>query len=75
LIDDETDQIWEFGYRGEGALERHVNGAGIGLYTVKKIVSAHGGNVSARGRRTDPNIVTFTFSIPKEKFFDKPKLL
>lgn len=73
LEGDEKTEIWEFGYRGKNALERHVNGAGIGLYTVKKIVSAHGGIVSAKS--SVPNIVTFSFSIPKKELLQKTKLL
>ena len=38
-------KIWDFGFRGKAAKERHVNGSGIGLYTVKKIVAAHHGSV------------------------------
>jgi signal transduction histidine kinase len=36
-------KIWDFGFRGQNAKERHVNGSGIGLYSVKKIVTAHRG--------------------------------
>jgi len=39
----ELHSIWDFGYRGREAKERHVNGSGIGLYTVRKIVTAHAG--------------------------------
>ena len=39
----ELHNIWDFGYRGREAKERHVNGSGIGLYTVRKIVTAHAG--------------------------------
>lgn len=66
LIDkDEFSKIWEFGYRGQNAKERHVNGAGIGLYTVKKIITSHGGNVKVFTDEGKKN-VTFSFSIPKD---------
>ena len=40
--------IWDFGMRGKKAKELHVNGSGIGLFTVKKIdrpliADEHGG--------------------------------
>jgi signal transduction histidine kinase len=43
----ELQQIWDFGFRGEAAKEKHVNGSGIGLYSAKKIVIAHRGWVTA----------------------------
>jgi len=56
--------LWQFGQRGKRALELHVNGSGIGLYTVKKIIEAHGGRVFFSTRQNDC-IVTFGFAIPK----------
>ena len=41
----EAQKIWEFGYRSKYAKERHVNGSGIGLYTARRIVIAHGGRI------------------------------
>lgn len=41
----EGQMIWEFGYRSKYAKERHVNGSGIGLYTARRIVIAHGGRI------------------------------
>lgn len=63
--------IWEFGWRGEKAKELHVNGSGIGLYTVKKIVNAHGGGVSVRASGQNNDVVTFSFRIPKKNLMKK----
>ncbi len=41
----EARNIWDFGVRGEKAKALHVNGSGIGLYTVRKVVNAHAGAV------------------------------
>ena len=30
----ELKDVWDFGFRGRSAKEYHVNGSGIGLYTV-----------------------------------------
>jgi signal transduction histidine kinase len=51
---EDAGKIWDFGYRGKNAKEAHVNGSGIGLYTVKKVVLAHNGRVWAEphGRYT-----------------------
>jgi signal transduction histidine kinase len=47
-VSPELEQIWDFGFRGKGAKERHVNGSGIGLYSVRKIVTGHQGRVYAK---------------------------
>jgi len=74
LPESEHYRIWEFGYRGDGALERHVNGSGIGLYTVRKVVAAHGGAVWVRSNEKSP-VVTFGMRIPKKDILKKGGLL
>jgi signal transduction histidine kinase len=64
---DEEPNLWEFGFRGRQALELHVNGSGIGLYTVKKIALAHGGRYWCRTAHDLESIVTFAFTIPTKK--------
>jgi len=65
LDSDERLRMWDFGWRGERAKELHVNGSGIGLYTVKKIIHAHGGSVGTRDVQ-NPEVVSFYFSLPKK---------
>ncbi len=64
---DEEPNLWEFGFRGRRALELHVNGSGIGLYTVKKIALAHGGRYWCTTAHDLESIVTFAFTIPTKK--------
>lgn len=61
---DEAIEIWDFGIRGKKAKELHVNGSGIGLFTVRKIVLAHCGRVwtDSQGETT-----TFSVDIPKRE--------
>jgi len=59
---DDQQRIWDFGYRGKKAKEMHVNGSGIGLFTVRKIVLAHHGRIWADGNGENS---TFSFEIPK----------
>lgn len=75
LRKEEEEHIWDFGFRGQDALERHVNGSGIGLYTVKKIIKAHGGIVAAESSNKDPRIVTFSFKLLKKDILEKTKFL
>jgi len=75
-IDEELGmQIWGFGVRGRQALERHANGCGIGLFTVKKIILAHGGRVGYEVNGADGKCNTFYFEIPKKDFIQKSQLL
>lgn len=72
---DERAHMWEFGWRGDKAKELHVNGSGIGLYTVKKIVEAHGGTVGANTASRSTDIVTFFFRVPTRDILRKSMLL
>ena len=74
---DEIDKqnVWEFGYRGKKAKELNVNGSGIGLYTVKKIVTAHAGSVNYLVSEKSDDIVTFSFVIPMKEIIKKTYLL
>jgi signal transduction histidine kinase len=56
--------IWDFGYRGKKAKELHVNGSGVGLFTVKKIVTAHRGRAWCTRHG---EITQFSIDIPKRE--------
>lgn len=75
LDDDIKQRMWGFGERGKRALEHHVNGSGIGLYTVNKIVKAHAGEVYFKTDRTNTGVAVFGFKIPRENLLAKSKLL
>lgn len=61
---DEHYYIWDFGYRSESAKEAHVNGSGIGLYTVKKIVGCHYGNAYYDIIDSDKKTISFKMMLP-----------
>jgi len=61
--DEEQLQIWEFGFRGKKAREMHVNGSGIGLYTVKKVIEGHGGRVWCEARGSNGSM--FGVALPE----------
>lgn len=67
--------MWDFGWRGEKAKELHVNGSGIGLYTVNKIIKAHGGTVNCKTSGYDNEASTFSFAIPLKGLLEKTSLL
>jgi signal transduction histidine kinase len=74
IDDDEKRFMWNFGWRGKKAKEMHVNGSGIGLYTVKKIVAAHGGTVGLFEDGSKGDRVSFYFSIPPRSIHLKARL-
>jgi signal transduction histidine kinase len=63
-LPDGVDQklIWDFGFRGKRAKELHVNGSGVGLFTVKKIITAHRGHAWSE---ENGEIITFSIDLPK----------
>jgi len=62
-------------YPAEVGLERHANGCGIGLFTVKKIIIAHGGRVGYETNDVDEKCNTFYFEVPKKDLLKKTQLL
>lgn len=54
-------KIWDFGYRCERAKKLNVNGSGIGLFTCKKVILQHGGQV---WEKEEKGITTFFASLP-----------
>lgn len=63
-------KIWDFGYRGKDALARHVNGSGIGLFTVKKIALAHQGTITAT-HEPQSKMTTFAARFPLASYLRK----
>ena len=61
---DQLDKIFDRFYRIDDRLTRRAHGTGLGLYLVKAIIEAHGGDISVRSQVGSGS--TFYFSIPRE---------
>ncbi|HVF10477.1 MAG TPA: ATP-binding protein, partial [Abditibacteriaceae bacterium] len=64
MTPEQVEQLFQKFYRAPDAPARRIKGTGLGLYLVKQLVEAHGGNIeveSVHGRGT-----TFTVSLPRE---------
>ena len=48
IQENEVDSIFELFHRGENAKQKEPNGSGIGLFIVKEIMAAHGGDCVVR---------------------------
>jgi len=59
---DELSHIFEPFYRGRDAVSGQIQGSGLGLSLVKRIVTAHGGQVSVSSQPGTGS--TFTISLP-----------
>jgi len=62
---DELSKIFEELYRGINA--RGVEGSGLGLALVQRIVELHGGQIEVRSRQDDPRGTVFTLRLPVKK--------
>jgi two-component system OmpR family sensor kinase len=62
---DELPKIFEELYRGANA--RGIEGSGLGLALVQRIVELHGGQIEARSRQEDPRGTVFTLRLPVRK--------
>jgi signal transduction histidine kinase len=62
---DELPKIFEELYRGANA--RGIEGSGLGLALVKRIMDLHGGQIEVRSRQTDPRGTVFTLRLPVKK--------
>lgn len=60
---DERQRIFEPFYRGREAVTRQIQGSGLGLHLVKRIVEAHGGTVSVDSESGRGS--TFTMALPE----------
>ncbi|MDE2749051.1 MAG: ATP-binding protein [Chloroflexota bacterium] len=61
---DQIDKVYERFYRVDDNLTSRTQGAGLGLYLVKAIVEAHGGEISAKSQIGSGS--TFFFTLPRD---------
>lgn len=61
---DEIDQVFERFYRVDDQLTSRTQGTGLGLYLVKAIVEAHGGEISVKSQIGSGS--TFFFTLPRD---------
>jgi signal transduction histidine kinase len=66
LTQDDMKRLFTQGGRGEEAKRRNVNSTGYGLYITKKILVAHGGDVTVSSPGRDKGS-TFTITLPLQK--------
>ncbi|MGB7876145.1 MAG: HAMP domain-containing sensor histidine kinase [Anaerolineales bacterium] len=62
---EELSKIFEELYRGANA--RGIEGSGLGLALVQRVVELHGGRVEVRSRQDDPRGTVFTLRLPVKK--------
>ena len=62
---EELSKIFEELYRGANA--RGIEGSGLGLALVQRIVELHGGQIEVRSTQTDPRGTVFTLRLPVKK--------
>lgn len=65
IAHDQIDKIFDRFYRIDDRLTRRAHGTGLGLYLVKAIVEAHGGDISVKSQPGSGS--TFFFTIPREQ--------
>jgi two-component system OmpR family sensor kinase len=65
ISSDELSKIFEELYRGVNA--RGIEGSGLGLALVRRIVELHGGQIQVRSRQDDPRGTVFTVRLPVKK--------
>jgi two-component system OmpR family sensor kinase len=62
---EELSKIFEELYRGANA--RGIEGSGLGLALVQRVVELHGGQIDVRSRQDDPRGTVFTLRLPVKK--------
>ncbi len=63
---EEKDKLFEKFYRGNRSTNVHADGSGLGLFIVKKIISAHGGSVNVKSAGINKG-AAFTVQLPYRK--------
>ncbi|MCY3834180.1 MAG: ATP-binding protein [Chloroflexi bacterium] len=61
---DQIEKIFERFYRADDKLRARTHGTGLGLYLVKAIVEAHGGEISVKSQLGSGS--TFYFTLPRD---------
>ena len=64
IANDELERVFDRFYRVDNAITQRQQGAGLGLYLVKAIVEAHGGEISVKSQVGGG--ATFYFTIPRD---------
>jgi signal transduction histidine kinase len=59
---EDTERIFEMGFRGSDAMRKDPSGAGVGLFVVRNLLKAHGGDVWAR---SENNLFITTIRLPR----------
>ncbi|MGD8402902.1 MAG: HAMP domain-containing sensor histidine kinase [Anaerolineales bacterium] len=65
ISSDELSKIFEELYRGANA--RGIEGSGLGLALVQRIVEMHGGQIDVRSSQSEPRGTVFTLRLPVKK--------
>ncbi len=64
IAKDEIDRVFDRFYRIDNTITRRTQGAGLGLYLVKAIVDAHGGEIAVKSQIGGGS--TFYFTLPRD---------
>ena len=64
IASEDMTKIFDRFYRVDSALSRRTQGAGLGLYLVKSVVEAHGGQIWVESNQGQGS--TFVFTLPRE---------
>ena len=60
------DRIFEKFYRVDGRESKEVYGHGLGLYFARRVVEAHGGQISVQSEPGKGSTFTFTLPVARE---------
>jgi signal transduction histidine kinase len=71
IAEEDRDNVFYPGFRGEKASLMNVAGQGIGLYLVRLIVEAHGGSIHVRSCR---NPTTIEITLPQQLRHTHPRI-